>query len=138
MGREFEEQAEHDRMVTLLHRKLYRHPNARNRNFQSFTNHPIKTHALRDGCGEKCYPDIVVFWPRHQRPVTVVEVETASTVTPEEAKEWRQFSQLPGDFHLYVPRGLGAMALELARGLDVTELHEYWTRDGKHFQRRLA
>ncbi len=92
----------------------------------------MKSKAVVDTSGQEYFPDIVVLRLGTERPVMLVEVETESTVTPEEAKEWEQFSKLGGRFYLYVPRGYGLRAVELSKGFKADQLFEYW-EEGEHY-----
>lgn len=138
MARELDEQVHHDRIVKLLRRRLYNYPTDQHPNYMSYQNHPMKTKAIRSPAGHDSFPDIIVFWPRNDRVVQVAEVETESTVNEEEAKEWREFSQLGADFVLYVPSGCGAAAKKMCADFKVTELYEYWQDSGRLFLKRLG
>jgi len=125
VSREIDEQVQHDHLVELLYREYYDYPNKVHPHLLTFSNHPCKTEAVQSEEGKELFPDLVVYQPRIDRLVLVVEVETESTVTPEEADEWRDFSRLGAEFHLYVPHGLGGVADVLCREFDVTEIIEY-------------
>jgi len=134
--REVEEQVQHDRLVEVLRREYYHYPSPQHPGLISFSNHPLKTKAVVAGDGTRLYPDIVVIEANTQKLVLVVEVETGSSVTPDEAEQWRRFSELDARFHLYFPRGLGPRVAELCRALPATELVQYWHEADKYMLER--
>ena len=136
MSREVDEQVRHDHVVELLYREYYNYPNPAQPHLLTFVNHPYKSRGARDEQGNELFPDILVFWPRTDRLMMVAEVETESTVNPEEAQEWESFSRLGANFYLYVPHGLGGVADLLCKDISVTELVEYRREDARFLIKR--
>lgn len=84
------------------------------------------------------YPDVVIWQPEgpgadHGTPIILEEVETASTVTDEEAEQWRDFGELYAHrFNLVVPKDLADEAVRLAEehGVILTEVIA-WSVEGE-------
>lgn len=131
-GREPEEQVLHDHIVRLLRLEYYNYPNAKHPQLLTFANHPTKTKAVHGPEHKDFFPDLVVIDANTDRIVTLVEVETESTVDVVEAAEWLAFSKLGARLHLYLPRGFGPQALALCRDCVATEIVQYW-REGKRY-----
>jgi len=127
-GREPNEQALHDHIVTLLYNEYYNYPSRTHPHLMAFANHPMMSKAVADAHGNQLFPDIVVLHAASERLVMVAEVETGSTVDESEVQEWRDFAGLGAAFYLYVPQGMGRVAARLAPGVAMTELVQY-TRD---------
>jgi len=125
MAREVSEQVMHDHIVTLLRREYYSYPSPQHPHLMTFANHPMKSRAVKAAGGTELCPDIVVFQGGSDKLVTVAEVETASTLNPAEAEEWRSFSGLGARFYLYFPKGYGPKVALLCRGIAVTEFVEF-------------
>ena len=67
------------------------------------------------------YPDIVIEKTGTDTITVVVEVETASSVTEEEAtSQWKEYASLGCPFYLYVESGSGAKAKRLAKDLNIS------------------
>jgi len=130
--RDIDEQVKHDHIIYILIKRCYHYPNPAHPHLITFANHPVKTKAVRDEMGKELFPDIVVLNGESGKLVTVVEVETETTVEQDEAQEWQRFSALGARFYLYVPRGLGAKADMLCRNLTISEIVQYYY-DGKHY-----
>jgi len=64
------------------------------------------------------YPDIVVVRHPENEVVILAEVETADTVTADEAHEWKLFASL-GPLYLYVPIGYADEARRLCKSLKI-------------------
>ena len=84
---------------------------------RTHVNVPEPSLALPDGSGVEAVPDIVVAEFPGDRPRILVAVETADTVTDEQAAgRWLPFSRVPETaFHLYVPSGFAAEAKRLLK-----------------------
>lgn len=113
--RDVKEQVQHDYLIHLLRKRYYHYPDLMHPYLITFTNHPVKTKAVRDETGRDFFPDILVLNADTGKLLMVVEVETRMTVDEEESQEWREFTTLGARFSLYVPRGLGLKADMLCR-----------------------
>ncbi len=131
LGREIEEQVEHDHIVRLLHKEYYHYPSPSHPHLMSFANHPTKSKAVFDQDGNELFPDIVVLHTTSERLMMIAEVETESSVVEDEAHEWRDFARLGVKFYLYFPKGYGARVTELAQGIEITELVQYAREDSR-------
>lgn len=130
--RDVKEQVQHDHLIHLLRNRYYHYPDSMHPHLITFTNHPVKTKAVRDETGREFFPDILVVNGDTGKLLMVVEVETRMTVDEEESQEWRDFAALGARFYLYVPRGLGLKADMLCRNLTISEIVQYYY-DGKHW-----
>ncbi len=130
--REVDEQVRHDHIVQVLYRRFYHYPDDEHPHLITFTNHPVKTKAVKDGSGHECFPDLVVVNAESGRVVMIVEVETENTVVEEERQEWQRFSGLGDCFYLYVPKGLGQRADILCRDFTVKGVVQYY-RQRDHY-----
>jgi hypothetical protein len=131
-GREPEEQVLHDHIVRLLHLEYYNYPSAKHPQLLTFVNHPTMAKALHGLDHQELFPDLIVTDANTDRVVTLVEVETESTVNALEAAEWLAFSRLGARLHLYVPRGFGPQALALCKDCAGTEIVQCW-KEGKRY-----
>ena len=87
--------------------------------FKAYINHPEKTMGVRLPDGRPAYPDIVVVEDPENYTEIIGEVETAETVTEEEAaREWLPFAEL-GPLYLFVPTGMGDEAMRIVKKLKV-------------------
>jgi hypothetical protein len=84
---------------------------------RTHVNVPEPTFVIRAADGGKLVPDIVVAGVDSGSPRILAAVETADTVTEEQAAgRWLPFSRVPDtSFHLYVPSGLAAEARRLLK-----------------------
>lgn len=93
---------------------------------RTFLNDPERTMAVPVG-GEAFYPDVVVVkWPEKVVEM-LAEVETADTVTEEQARErWLPLSRA-GRLYLFVPVGLARETKRLCRrmGVDLVGLRTW-------------
>jgi hypothetical protein len=71
------------------------------------------------------YPDMVVLDEENGSVVMIGEVETASSVTTDEADQWRQYGSMSQAFYLYVPHGFAEQARQLTRGLRLTGIRTF-------------
>jgi hypothetical protein len=68
------------------------------------------------GTGEKLFPDIVAVSYPGNYPVAIAQVETADTVTAEQAAySWARFDNAQCPLYLYVPAGTLSTAKRYAR-----------------------
>ncbi len=137
-GREIDEQIQHDHIVKLLYHEYYHYPSKAHPHLIASANHPLKTKAVFDADGREFFPDIVVIHADSDRLMMVAEVETESTVNVREAQQWKDFSGLDCKFYLYVPRGFGTEAMKLSRGLEVTEIVQYWKENTRLILERFG
>ena len=85
---------------------------------RTHVNVPEPAFVVRAADGTGLVPDIVVAESADGRPRVLAAVETADTVTDEQAaSRWLPFSRVPdAAFHLYVPSGFAAEAKRLLKG----------------------
>jgi hypothetical protein len=105
------------RVVKDIAQQLLAFPNDESPSLQTHVNVPEPTFAVRAADGAELAPDIVVAEAASGSPRIVAAVETADTVTDEQAaSRWLPFSRVPDTaFHLYVPSGLAAEARRLLK-----------------------
>jgi hypothetical protein len=112
--RDEKNQQEHDTLLEMISRKI-KIPTwtlATNPGQQQNAGVPYPTAAGR----ALAYPDIVAHEKFTKKLAAVGEVETAESVTAEEAEaEWTLFSQLAPRFFLYVPAEMAPEAKDLLR-----------------------
>lgn len=90
----------------------------------TYTNHPEQKFPLTKN-GNKFWPDIIVA---DSDNITQIygEVETESTITVHEAKQWKSYAVLRRKpFYLYVPKGFGKQAKRLAQGIFIAGIREF-------------
>ncbi len=125
-------QIQHDHIIRVLHKELYNYPSQAHPNLITYVNHPTKTKAVFTPDREEMHPDIVVIDQRSGHIALVAEVETESTVVPEEQPESAGFLRLNTKLHLHFPKGFGAVMTSLCRGFHNTELYQY-SKVGKSY-----
>lgn len=83
------------------------------------------------------YPDIIVWRPENPysssgKAEVIEEVETADSVTEEEAKQWKDYGSLGIKFILTVPKGYAKEAARIvdAKSANVTEIWHYYSENG--------
>jgi hypothetical protein len=95
-----------------------------------------KNYRVRTSDGAMFYPDIVVIDSSRDPAdnlVLIGEVETSDSVTEAEADQWREFAKVsPVPFYLYVPKGSGARAKQLAGEGVVSGFREFSVEDGEN------
>lgn len=98
----------HLRAVQDIARQRFHFPTSEFPTFRTAVNRPEPVMpAGRGARGEGFYPDIVVYSEPRKEVQMVAEVETASSVTYDEAlHDWLRFSELGAPFYLYVPAGM--------------------------------
>jgi hypothetical protein len=136
--RDVDEQVLHDHIIKILHKEQYGYPSNTHPRLMTYVNHPSRTKAVFTVEHEELVPDIVVVDTQHDRVMVVAEVETESTVNPEEEKEWAAFRRLNSRLHLYFPKGCGAQVMQLCRGYKNTELIQYSKQGDKYILEKLA
>ena len=107
------------RVVKDIAQQRLAFPNDEFPSLQTHVNVPEPAFAVRGADGSELAPDIVVAEAASASPRILAAVETADTVTDEQAAgRWLPFSRLPGaTFHLYVPSGFAAEAKRLLQRL---------------------
>ena len=102
------------RAVQEIARERFPFPNGRYPHLKTFVNAPERTMGVTVD-KEVLYPDIVVLqWPEKTTQM-VAQVESASTITEQQAlDEWLPYS-LAGPLYLFVPVGYAQEAKRLCR-----------------------
>ncbi|MEO0077852.1 MAG: hypothetical protein ABIK86_02505 [candidate division WOR-3 bacterium] len=131
-SRDVDEQILHDHIIQVLRKEMYNYPNPAHPNLITYINHPTKTKAVFTPERKEMHPDIVVIDQRTTHLVLVAEVETESTVVPEEQPEWADFQQLKTKLHIHFPKGFGPVMTGLCQGFHNTELYQY-SKVGKSY-----
>jgi len=91
------------------------YPSEEHPELETLLNIPEPTISVGESEGEPLYPDIVVVRRPGQWLQFVAQVETADTMTDEQAqKKWLPYSQM-GELVLYVPAGQVQQAKKLCR-----------------------
>jgi len=107
MKRSAEEQSKHDQVIAARVKEWQNH-------YPTY-----KIYANPDGeqnysVGENQYPDIVVL-DEADEIVAIEEIETGSSVTLEEGKQWRDYGQLGYILNLFVPAEKEDRAFEILK-----------------------
>jgi hypothetical protein len=105
------------RVVNDIARQRLTFPNEESPSLRTHVNVPEPSFTVRAADGAELTPDIVVAEAADGRPRVLTAVETADTVTDEQAaSRWLPFSRVPdATFHLYVPSGFAAEARRLLK-----------------------
>ena len=105
------------RVVRDIAQQRLAFPNDESPSLQTHVNAPEPTFVIRGADGIELAPDIVVAEAASGNPRILAAVETADTVTDEQAAaRWLPFSRVPdAAFHLYVPSGFAAEAKRLLK-----------------------
>ena len=115
-----ERDMKHARAVRDIAAARFDFPTKEFPNLRTATNQPEPTLGIALGPGEWAYPDIVVTEQPRNVVKMIVEVETADSVTEEEAaKDWKRFSELVETFYLYVPAGYSDEAKRICKRMKV-------------------
>jgi hypothetical protein len=109
------------RAVQDIFQGRFQFPTPENPSLRAFANTPEVTMPVRLDTGAELVPDILVVDTATNSVKIHVQVETADTVTEEDARHrWLPFSQLTESaFYLYVPVGYGARAKRICRRLRI-------------------
>jgi hypothetical protein len=129
--RPYEELIIHDQLIISLKQTIYCYPNEKHPYLKTYTNHPERKKGVLDKNGEFCYPDVIVIDLRNENVIMVAEVETPSTLTEEEAKEWELFSYLAQHFALFYPKGYKFKIRQLCQKIKIDSFLEYSKYEGK-------
>ena len=105
------------RVVNDIARQRLAFPTDEFPSLRTHVNVPEPAFAIHAADGAELVPDIVVAESADGRPRILAAVETADTVTDEQASaRWLPLSQVPdATFHLYVPSGFAAEAKRLLK-----------------------
>jgi hypothetical protein len=121
------------RALQEIARERFGFPNERYPHLKTFVNEPERTMGVTVD-REVLYPDIVVLqWPEKMTEM-VAQVEGASTVTEQQARdEWLPYS-LAGPLYLFVPVGYAQEAKRICRRfrIDVVGLRTWRFMVGFH------
>jgi hypothetical protein len=119
----------HSRVVADIAQQRLAFPDAESPSLRTHVNAPEPAFTVRDASGSELAPDIVVAEDASGSPRILAAVETADTVTDEQAAaRWLPFSRVAGTvFHLYVPSGFAAEAKRLLKkhGIKKAALHTW-------------
>ena len=104
-------------MVKDIAQQRLAFPNEESPSLRTHVNVPEPALVVRAADGSELAPDIVVAESADGSPRILAAVETADTVTDEQAAgRWLPFSRVPDTaFHLYVPSGFAAEAKRLLK-----------------------
>lgn len=128
-------QGEHDRVVAASAGTYWK---MKQDGYVVSTNPGSEKNQYVGGNQNPQYPDVVVWKPSGPgstsgTAVVIEEVETADSVTEEEAKQWRDYAALGIEqFRLIVPLALAQEALAIVQRLRIA-VHEIWgyfSKDG--------
>ena len=110
-------EATHARVVKDIAVKLLAFPNDESPSLSTHVNVPEPAFPIRAADGTELAPDIVVAEAGSGSPRILAAVETADTVTDDQAAgRWLPFSRVPdATFQLYVPSGFAAEARRLLK-----------------------
>jgi len=105
------------RVVKDIAQQRLAFPNDESPSLQTHVNVPELAFAVRGADGTELAPDIVVAEAASGSPRILAAVQTADTVTDEQAAaRWLPFSRVPdATFYLYVPSGFAAEAKRLLK-----------------------
>ena len=111
----------HGRIVQEIAQARYEFPTPELASYRTFVNVPEVTLPVTDESGSELTPNIVVVDTPGNLLKILAQVETAETVTEEQAQQlWLPFARLPdAAFYLYVPVGYGAAAKRICKKLGV-------------------
>ena len=105
----------HTGTVAEIAQTRFPYPNEEHPELETLLNDPEPSISVGEWEGEPLYPDIVVVRRPGQWLQFVAQVETADTMTDEQAeKKWLPFSKM-GELLLYVPAGQVQQAKRLCR-----------------------
>jgi len=124
-GRDPKQQKEHDRVVAAVADEM----RAVYREAAIFTNPDTSAsdgivYIGNDSLRAAAFPDVVVRKLGSGVVIAVAEIETAHSITEEEAWEWATFGalsqhQIIGSFYLYVPAGMEGRTQEICQQLGI-------------------
>ena len=105
----------HTATVAEIAASRFPFPSEEHPELETLRNNPEPSMSVGEWEGEPLYPDIVVVRRPGQWLQFVAQVETADTMTDEQAqKKWLPYSKM-GDLLLYVPAGQVQQAKRLCR-----------------------
>lgn len=122
--RNYQTQNIHDQVIQVAANNL-----GRTGNYRVYTN-PGTQHNTRIG---ELYPDIILTPPTSNNVQFVIEVETADSVTANEAlAQWRAYSAIGGTFYLLVPQTSRILAGNICRQYGIQAKFATWTINYKN------
>jgi len=127
MVRKADEQYPHGKAVTAIAKVRFSFPNKDHPNWRMFTNPNGEQNMGVKKNEESAYPDVVVVDTEKNIAIMIGEVETASTVTEDEATQWKEYSSLCSTFYLYVPENYASEAKRILdfKGIRYSGLRTY-------------
>lgn len=109
----------HDGAVAEIARIKFPFPNEEFPDLETIVNEPAPRMSVGSEGGRELFPDIVVVRKPGQWLRIMAEVETAESLTDEEAlTEWKPMSQV-GELYLYVPQGCVQQTKKLLKKHDI-------------------
>jgi hypothetical protein len=120
VSRSSQEKSLHDQAVADVAKARLPYPDKDNPHLKTYLNEPKQTMSVNIGNNKQIYPDIVVVDTQKNVAAILGEVESESTVTSEEAKQWKEYSDATKAFYLYVPKGTEATAKKLISDNSIT------------------
>jgi len=110
-------EATHSRVVNDIAQQRLAFPSDESPSLRTHVNVPEPAFVIRAADSSELVPDILVTECSGDRPRILAAVETADTVTEEQAAgRWLPLARVPDTtFHLYVPSGFAAEAKRLLK-----------------------
>ncbi|MDP3766642.1 MAG: hypothetical protein Q8S13_01380 [Dehalococcoidia bacterium] len=111
-----------ERAVPDVAQARFEFPSPEYPSYRTFVNVPVVTLPVTDLDGKELTPDIVVVDTPGNILKMLAQVETAETVSEEQARNaWLPYSKLPDSaFYLYVPVGYGGSAKRICKKLNIS------------------
>lgn len=141
MVRDKEAEAQYDEVLLAVERRKSHFPDAEHRDWRSYINHPRNQVGI-DGDPGPLFPHIVVLDKRGVKVAArgnVVPRETVRGVVqverqvgPAQANRWKEYGDLAGYFHVFVPAAMCEAAKKRAVevGANIFSLWRWWVENG--------
>lgn len=120
ISRSSQEKSLHDQAVADVAKVRLSYPDKDNPPLKTYINEPKQTMPVNIGNNRQIYPDIVVVDTQKNVAAILGEVESESTVTSEEAEQWKEYSDATNAFYLYIPKGTESTAKKLISDNSIT------------------
>jgi hypothetical protein len=120
-----EEQTVHQEVIDSLKKSVYNYPNASRPTLITFTNQPLKNHAVRDQAGNEYYPDIVILNTQTNKIVMIGEVLTYSDLNKIDNNQCQKYIEICPVFYLFYPKGQYSTIIEICKKIRLAGLFEY-------------